>query len=275
MNPLHHAIIAVSALNAFARTNTVRQSDGLKSQIYALKREAIIRARAEFATIERDITVSVKCRKCGGSGKWTSYHTYSRDVRNYGSCWGCGGSGKVTLHFRETHIGATLANMAWPPLMIDGKLVGDVCWHTPISQSEACETPSAETNWHPLLPGKELTVDEVCAALNVAEEELCTLPREYRLNIGCGVEFCGICGGNEVKEWHWINRGLLSWSGAACQSCMDHYRSLSKDYGPNLIFKKLPLPETILTPNVMAWCDRRGGVKKVLAAAYQEDRDWE
>lgn len=270
VKPIHDAIVAVSSLNAFARTSAVHQSDGLKSAIYALKRQAIIRARAEFATIERDVTVRVKCRKCGGSGQWTSYRAYSRDVRNYGACWGCKGTGKITLYFRETSIGATLANFMWPPLNIDEKLTGSVRWHTPISQSEACQTPSAETDWHPLLPGKELAVDELCAALNVAEAELSTVLRAYRLNIGRGIEFCGICGGNEVKEWHCINRGLMSWSGAACKSCMDHYRSLVKDYGPNAIFKSLPLPENLLTPNLLQWCERRGGVKNVMATEYHE-----
>lgn len=164
---LANALHAIDRLNSWVRSDSFRRQSyeggSLRRVIYHMKRQAILRAHAELACEHGPFMLRLQCRDCGGSGRYLDCNGYRQE-----HCWACGNSGTVTLHFVETRIGS----------LVEGPL-GDqyshlFTWHSPADKfphSLPLESEGrAGRNWSPNLPGRDMTIDEACAALNVAHE---------------------------------------------------------------------------------------------------------
>lgn len=247
------AISAMSALNSHVRSNNARFDEPLKNHVYSMKRRAIDLAEMAGLAMFRPISVVVTCSGCHGDGLF----------RDRWKCNRCDGTGKAMLYFRETRIGKTLARLDW-----NG---ADVVWHTPTSSRESSEFVAVE-DWKPLTPGKELSTDEMLDALEIAEPLFGTRERhaDYRISLGSDHERCAFCRSTESLVSHSVERGRLRWSASACESCRGHWKANEHRYGVNNIYARFQIPVHLLTPSILRWIDRNGGLTAVCNADVHE-----
>lgn len=251
-------------LNSWVRSRSFRHGFGgrLDFVIYHLKSQAIQACIAAGIASHRLIATDVKCRQCGGTGRYVNQYG-----DEYPHCRACRSTGQAHLQFIETTI------------------AGELIWHTPANHRvsfverwwEWTEEPAGD--WQPNTVGKDLAIDEAALLLNEVESFFPGRPYKravydgwdyygevddfatYRLYLGATTEgVCGLCGGpSEPNQRYGVHCGRIEWSAPGCATC--------KALHGNDIFKRLGerVPPQLLTPGVRAWVERhpvmQGGVK--------------
>lgn len=249
-------IIAVlpqlDAMNSFVRSDAHRESwtNGLTKVVYHYKREALRELTSMQAASHRLISIIVKCRDCGGSGRYTDGNGYTHD-----HCWDCANKGRVKLRF------------------IESTLPGPITWHSPERDSwsftrlsTAEMTEHAVADWTVHQKGNDLTPAQVAANMNAIEAVFTNRPRDaynyqerslhhtYTIYVGCSEsDVCLICGGPSDRKYrgHLVRTGRLHWHGTACKKCDEQAHGAE-------IFETLSrlMPAEFLTPEVRAWAER-------------------
>ena len=157
MNQLTPNIIAaVDLLNSYVRAPDARLGTHLREAIYRYKNAAIATAvNADQAECRRIVT-TVKCRDCGGSGRYVDSWGHEHD-----HCRACRSSGKAELQFIVTRF------------LPDGP-----AWHTPLIRWPLCKVRSTELpfevdSYQPNPPGRPAAIEQVAAALVDVERWFC------------------------------------------------------------------------------------------------------
>lgn len=245
------AISAMSALNSHVRSSNARFDERLKGRVYAMKKRAIDLAEMAGLAMFRPISVSVTCNTCHGDGLYQGRWKCNR----------CNGTGTATLYFRETRIGKTLRRLDWES--------GDVVWHTPTGSGSHSEFVQV-SDWKPMTVGKELSIDELVSALNIAEPVFAGrehFEEMYSLSLGSDIERCAFCASKERLEGYHVPRGRLEWSASACDGCRGHFKANERRYSKS-IFDCFPIPKHLFTPAIDQWIERHGGIKALMSFVW-------
>ncbi len=228
------------------------------------------------------IYLSLKCRSCGGTGKFT------HESGEWSWCYKCSSKGIVKLTFLVTDIGGYR-------------------WHTPWEKSYSFKLPeglyeraSLSCDWEPNQKGRDLELWEVAKYLNVLEAAtfggLLEKPgshgiydrddwigdhdhSKYRLHLGDSPRVCEICGRDAVLKddggsydgvYHHVVRPHVDWSAWACDACKALYAKCNRwddascKYVPDggngkSIFDEFTVPVHLCQhPEVRKWLERRG-----------------
>ncbi len=146
---------AVDLLNSWIRSDSHWGSfSSPRYAIYNWKHMLVKKALAEVPDCYRTVHVCLKCRDCGGTGKYIDSYGH-----NHLHCRKCSNSGVVRLDFLETEIEGFK-------------------WHTPRDKTWQFRTPidweSAQclTDWKPNAKGRDLEPCQVAECLNVCETAL-------------------------------------------------------------------------------------------------------
>lgn len=263
---------AVDRLNSWVRSPSYRHGcyGGAIRFVYDVKVECIRRGYQEgLIDSIRLIEVPLKCRDCGGTGRYDADGHGERD-----HCWACGNTGTAKLRFYETRF-----------------LELSLRWHTPrdrfpwlgIDNPAAPEPPG---DWSPNQRGKDLTPSEAAELLLIAEgwyrqygphrrsianeENL-----QYKLYVGNEPEDrCSLCDGPrefrlDYPEWRegsnlMVTRGRIAWTAHTCNACDAKQWATSSvwdgtRYVPNgpCRFAACPLPASLITPQIRRWIEAR------------------
>ncbi|HEX7313269.1 MAG TPA: hypothetical protein VF297_05085 [Pyrinomonadaceae bacterium] len=242
------SVRALDGLNSWVRSKDYRHnysaSNGPMHAIYFYKELAIARAHALLSMSMRRVKSTVKCRGCGGTGRYVDSCGYEHN-----HCYDCLSSGSVTLYFVETEFSF------------------GVKWHTPREKFPCGLTDTGwawdrdayeETDWRPNQPGKELPLEEVCRRLNTVETYFTERPKPYHWtrDWGSGVRDdakymlyvgetdarkCAFCGRKPQGHSYVVRRGRLGWRDHCCGECEtragQEFRS---------VFDAFPVPEYLL-----------------------------
>jgi hypothetical protein len=237
-------IAAMDRLNSWVRSESYRvyAFGGPRRAIYHYK-SAMIRYGIDSiggASVRR-IVSSVKCRDCGGTGRYTSQYG-----REFPTCRACRSTGTASLEFIET------------------KFAVGVCWHTPMSSWPFCSVNAyslaAEVDsFRPCQVGKDMAVGEVAADLHAVESflrKIGVLSRlgqsyaedlNYRLHLGKTKRVCGHCGSAaflpEFGTCVVSSFNFVQWQAYAHDAC---YRIKAFDFP----FRP---PAVIADPRVQKW----------------------
>lgn len=234
-------VAAVDRLNCWARSHSGRAASGM---IYYMKTEIL--RRSDLPMEHRGIVVAVKCRDCGGSGK------YSNGRESFDHCRACYNSGRAQLQFVETMIEPNIR------------------WHTPRFKFPKVydEGFTLTFDWCPNQPGMELEPWVAARLLNLAEPCFARPgPRwtsygeeydifKYSLNVGKVAEACEFCGCKEKWRHYHLQRRGIEWGTSACGSCAEKYAK-GKDFGQRSIFDAFAFPISLTAhPEIQRWMDR-------------------
>lgn len=261
---------AIDKLNSWVRSSSGRRS--ISSPTYAVydwKLEWIRRAIAAETTQIRAIYLSLTCRDCGGSKRYTDSMGYEHP-----HCRKCSSTGMVRLEFLDT--------------CVDG-----FRWHTPRERTWSLRLPedlwksaSLSCDWEPNAKGRDLEPWEVAGCLNVLEKEMPNVPnghstgndwdgfgwknhKQYRLYVGQQPEACEFCGRFDAHRFHPC-RGSIEWTAFACDACRGMFATanvwsdIEHKYVPSggngkSIFDEFKMPMQLLThPEILKWLANRG-----------------
>lgn len=252
-------IHALDGLNSWVRSPGYRNdysfSSGPLHAVYFYKGLAIKRAYDLLPKGTRRVKSAVKCRGCGGTGRYVDSCGYEFD-----HCYDCHNTGRVTLYFIETEFGC------------------GVRWHTPREKFPYGLFPSdwryddeafEETNWTPNQPGKDLTLEEVCRRLNIVETYFTERPKphhwtadwgsgtrddaKYMLHVGeTDSRKCAFCD-RTPKPHRWCaRRGRFGWHDHCCEECEQRSKAEFRS-----AFDAFPFPEYLLDGEEMRKWMRR------------------
>ncbi len=267
-------IDAMDRLNSHARSPGLGVMSSERHAIYAYK-AAVVTVLAHAGEVKgRLVSLQVKCRSCGGTGKWIDYEAriYSpiAVLDHTEPCRTCSHTGKVTLRFLETTlpgdkvwhhpwstrfdcVGLSLAQEIWPGMKAaaegDGyrALTGDeLRWEAPgdwlpntpsqaLPQAEFVDLANVVEDW--LAPGAWL--GKSMWRLDVARRKA----GEYDLHLGRVDGDCCICGSPYVACRLGCSVGRLRWSAPIC----DRHLGFSSRERPTEV------PSSLITPAVERW----------------------
>lgn len=212
---LRDLLHAMDDLNRFARSSTAKwMGHRFVPMLYEAKKVVLADAIARgLAKLYRN-NVTVKCRTCGGSGR---YHGWNYSVGSFEEdCRACRGSGKVLLHFVESVISCGDFNCTWHTPTVHWFDMGPVL--NGISEVRA-------TDWQPNQPGAELPVERLAECLNLIETHCAGRMRyyhdvQYTLRLP-DLDACGVCGcpADAKLGTMLINRMGCRWTAPACLMC--------------------------------------------------------
>lgn len=269
-------VVPLEILAAMGELNRAVRAAGWnrapKRPVYAYKRQILETLADAGALICRPILVSVPCRTCGGSGRWSDW--YEGDHSE--PCRRCEAKGRVHLRFvlstlpddqqwHTPHLaGHELICRAWGPTTWDGG------YYVATLPDGTLKPVIYEPvfDWRPGEPTKEGIAPERCAELlNLVEawlpptigwQDAERFTLSYRLDIGHGLgSTCWHCGeactdetlrtgiGSAGHEW-------LTWSMRTHSNCRRTEIQWPRDP-----------PDEALTPHVRAWLARRAGRRRI------------
>lgn len=272
---------AVDRLNSWIRSDSHWGSfSSPRYAIYFWKGHLVSRALAELPDCWRTVHVCLKCRDCGGSGKYVDSYGY-----NHLHCRKCSNSGMVRLDFLET-------------------VIEEFKWHTPRDKTWQMNTitsahweaaPCVTSDWKPNAKGRDLEPWQVAECLNICETMLprpgmraeyvdtyCYQDRDngkYKLFVGRSEKVCEFCKRPAVHKgihpdsmdgsMHHVSRGNIEWSAWACESCSGLFSKSNRwsdtehkylPHGGNgkSIFDEFAIPQERLEhPAIREWLARR------------------
>lgn len=259
---------SIDHLNSWVRsTSASGWYSSPRRAIYDWKSNALKNAIATGEAESHPIYLSLTCRDCGGSKRYTDSYGIK-----FPHCRRCSSTGITRLEFIVTEIGPFV-------------------WHTPRDKSYSFHLPedfwskaSLSVEWEPNAKGRDMELWEVVAALNVCEMavlrgELCkpsyhgvydygywigdSQHDRYKLNLGRLNGVCVFCGeaGKEKDpiahpgwlDGHWCHavRSCIDWVAYVCLSCNSTIGST--------VFDRFPVPvERLEHPEIRQWLERRG-----------------
>lgn len=240
-------IAAMSRLNSWVRSESFRHGiSGPRAAIYAYKSEIIRHAVDGGCRVEvRRIVSAVKCRDCGGSGRYVDQYE-----RVHPSCRACRGSGTAKLEFAET------------------KFTDGPCWHTPLSHWPSCgvnayEMTAEVDSFTPNQVGQDLKIAAAADDLLTVErflDEAGTLHRlrryrpsdmDYRLHLGKSPRRCAFCGSRaflpKYGTYSITSFKHVAWQAHAHDSCFK-VNGWAFPFNP---------PGVIADPRIQAWMKAR------------------
>jgi hypothetical protein len=268
---------SIDALNSWVRSDSHRRfaMHSPKYAIYEWKRLIIREAIAADAAELKAIYLSVTCRDCGGSGRYTDSYG-----ERFPHCRKCDNTGKHRLTFLVSTI-------------------SEYTWHTPWDKTWGLSTPddmyrfaTLSTDWEPNQKGVDLTTEQVAAHLNVLEPLLFDKAgsrsiwsyrdeyhneaknNRYKIDLGRGPERCEFCGCTPNPEtasgggsWHGCTRDWVTWSAWACDVCKslfansnrwsdEHHAYIPPGGNGKSIFDEFK-PPTVTDPEILKWLERR------------------
>lgn len=262
---------ALDRLNNHARVH----GSGRKA-IYAYKSLAALLLAQSGELQVRPVGLMAKCLRCDGTGR---FHRGGADTGE--RCRSCGATGYVHLRFCETTAGAIHWHHPW---ITDGQRIFEEATRPAAIEYEPAtrsllltggdgttrELPfESPGDWRPNRPGERLVGEDAAALLNAIEDwiesmipdnqsqrwhvesarnEMC----RYALDLGWFGDTCHYCGAERGNggQGHYAGR-LLHW---AVYTCHEHAHMRLDQWD-----KTVP-PAAALTPEVMRWLDRRGGI---------------
>lgn len=242
---------ALDSLNSWVRSRSARGWwNSPYRAIYDWKLEAIKAALKDGEATSSWIYLTLHCRDCGGSGRYTDSYG-----QKFPHCRRCSSTGKQRLFFLVTH------------------LYGFV-WHTPREKTWGLRGipdvrfANLSIDWEPNRIGRDLAASEVARHLNILEP---VMPKpgytdwdswdgygevfhgDYMLDLGRTDLTCPFCGKVSDNDrdgiYHGIHRGYLRWSAWACGDCKQKHVGVS-------IFDKFPDQE-VTDPEILKWLERR------------------
>lgn len=255
---------ALDRLNSYVRSPAYRAhyflANGPRRAVYEMKRTALEVTHAAGIATHRRIVVKVRCRDCGGTGRYVD-----RDGQEYDHCYACDNGGSAILRFIES----TLAER--------------FVWHTPFgSEPQAIRTlfPSRmdlcmeeweaswepASDWDPNRPGQDLTPVEAAEALLLAEDAFPPAVRKrarydsrvdeeenyyrtWRLFVGNTETLCNFCKATEGLVGFSPGVGRIRWHAYVCRDC-------SKAHGVEM-FTQTPCPPDFLDSEpIRRWIER-------------------
>lgn len=255
-----HKLIAtaIDKLNSWVRSNSGRSSP--RWAIYDWKRHFIEESlRAGLVQDMRAIRLSLTCRDCGGSKRYTDSYG-----QTFPWCRKCGSKGSIILRFLVTNIsGYTWHTPERETWRISNVLVPSSIW----------EQSTLSVDWEPNQKGRDIEVAEAAKWLNILEAEYPNVPgshgvydygdwigdqdhKKYRLYLGRTEPKCAFCGALEESgelRWYHVVRDHVEWSACACVPCEVAHRG-----GEPSIFKLFPVPgDKLQDPEIRTWLGRR------------------
>ncbi len=249
----------VDRLNSWVRSQGAREwfSSPMRA-IYDFKFAIIRRAFIEGRCQHGAIYLSLNCRDCGGSRRYTdSYgHTWPH-------CRKCSSMGVVRLTFLVTEVAGFNWHTPW-----------NRTYSLPLAHVELEKSATLSADWEPNGTGRELELWQIAESLNVLEAEMPTAVgyhgvydngdwygdkkhSDYRLNLG-RVErsTCELCESSAEKKnrvVHHVMRKHIEWSAWACSACCAAHAGDSPT-----IFSLFAVPvEHLKHPAVQTWLERR------------------
>lgn len=257
VNAHREALVAVlpqlDAMNSYVRSDAHKRASyvsSLAKVVYHYKREALRDLTQMQLASHRLVSVTTKCRDCGGSRCYTDYNGYTHD-----HCRLCDSSGTVTLRF------------------IESLIYGSITWHTPIRDAwsivrDASAMPEHPvSNWTVHQKGKDLQPDDVARAMLEIESVIHKRPspdyynhsyrslhETYTIWIGeAPRDTCVICSSTAGAPHccHIVRMDRLHWGAPACRRCRD--ASVGAEISK--VLERL-LPAAFLTPAVREWVAR-------------------
>lgn len=275
-------VVPLEILAAMGELNRAVRAAGWNSApkhpVYAYKRQILETLADAGALICRPILVSVPCRTCGGSGRWTDWWGYSRDYSE--PCSRCSAKGRVHLRFvlstlpdgQQWHTpagpgiaGHELLSRAWGPMLWEGD------YYVATLPDGTLKPVIYEPvfDWRPGETAKDGIAPERCAELlNLVEawmppklgwQDLERFMMSYRLDIGHGLgSTCWHCG--EACPDETLRTGIcsaghewLTWSMRTHRDCRH----------PTPVEWPIIPPDEALTPHVRTWLARRAGRTRI------------
>ena len=240
-------IAAMSRLNSWVRSESFQHGlGGPRAAIYAYKSEVIRHAVDGGCRVALRLIVSaVKCRDCGGSGRYVDQYGHEHP-----SCRACRGTGTAKLQF------------------VEARFADGPCWHTPLHSWPSCGinayklTPEVDS-FTPNQIGQDMKIAAAADDLLTVErflEQSGALNRlrrcrpddmGYRLHLGKSPRRCAFCDSRAFlpKYGTYLVTSLkhVTWSAHAHDSCF-------KINGWAFPFKP---PGVIADPRIQAWIKAR------------------
>jgi hypothetical protein len=271
---------AIDRLNSWVRSDSARGWwSSPRYSIYDWK-NAVIEQAIRAGTAECSaIHLSLTCRDCGGTKRYTDSSGYT-----YDHCRKCSSTGVTRLWFVVTKI--------------EGRQ-----FHTPRDKSWRFHLPESfwesarlSTDWEPNQKGRDLETWEVAQCLNVCEEAVLRgeLPKpgshgiydygdyygeqdhgKYKLHLRDTAEVCQLCGhvgvpkDPEYPDWldgchHCVSLEYVDWSAWACDACQSLYGG-NQSIRIFDVLKLHPPVEKLQHPEIRKWLERRGQEKTIAA----------
>lgn len=250
----------VSAMNSFLRSEACRRHywrSSIGHVVYHYKREAILQAHRLGMATHRRADVTVKCRDCGGTGKYSDTWGQTHD-----HCWHCSSTGYAELVFVET----TLPGVVWlSPYQRCFDFV-----------TRVAELPPTDQNWQVNQPGVDLTPSQVADHMNEIEA---FFPKRPPVQYGEWNDFdvyasysiwvgetrpgaCALCCHHLEPHYggHGVSTGRLIWNARVCERCRTKC-------SPGEIFNVLSrhMPAEFITPEIRRWVERHPVMEKAHA----------
>lgn len=244
------AIEALDRLNSWVRSKSFRS--GARRMIYHMKSDVLWCSNLPME--HRGIIVAVKCRDCGGTGR---YRDWGGNLLDH--CRACNSTGTAKLRFIET------------------KIAERIVWHTPAEKYPRGWEGGfeIEMSYAPNQIGNDLEISEAARLLNLAEpcfprpHDCCTEYGEfndfnYSLYVGrTDPEICSLCGTMNDRQYGYsVTRNHIEWSDFACVKCEKDFEK--KNGGIVSIFKAFALPQHLVShPEIQRWMDRHATIQQV------------
>ena len=247
-NLIKARFIAIDHLNSWVRTTSGCEAmNSPRRRIYEAKGLALLDATRLLNAEHFALTVPVKCRDCGGSGR------YDDGYRAFPHCWRCNSSGTVRLEF------------------VESRIPGIAVWHTPKEYAYRLpitgEMSFASTEWDVNRSGKDLEPEDAAGYLLTIDEawppryagrheqcyDRCDCTDRYSLYVGCWDRWCAHCRTGEPKYRFHKRVGRVECTLMACEACYAVKKGLS------LFDACIPL-EMYRSPNIMAWINKNSAL---------------
>lgn len=246
---------ALDKLNSWVRSKSYRHGaySGARRMVYFMKKEVLWHG-FDLKMEHRGIVVAVRCRDCGGSGRYVDSYGC-----RYDHCWACNSSGTACLQFIET------------------KIEDQITWHTPREQFPWHWEGDyqIEVGYAPNQNGNDLEPWEAAQYLNRTEPCFrrphdyttswsCTAFNDfnYCLWVGRTEETCEFCGRVDqgFGMGYCCTRNRIGWAAHACRECD---KKLSNRHGKPSIFEQFAFPYTLTAhPEIQRWMERHYSTNK-------------